>query len=77
MNATPLPAHVRQAGEDIAADLFNANLVSALGPLAQITLTAAEPRNQDLIDAFVAGQLTSVEAIFIAMTRAQVDPQSP
>lgn len=75
MLAQPLPAHVRQAGEDIAADLFNASIVKATGNLGGATAQpATDPRNQDIVDAYLAESLTSVEAIFIAMSRASATP---
>lgn len=77
MKAQPLPAHVRQAGEDIASDLFNATIAKSMADLGGGTAKLpTNPDNQDLIDAHVANRLTSVEAIFIAMTRAAAEVSS-
>ena len=64
---------MRDAGDQIASDLMDANLRSSMNGLggSKNFDVSDFPNNTDLIVKYLDGELTSIEAIYISMERVK------
>lgn len=60
---------VRQAGSDMASQLYDASVQKALGGCMALDFSKYPVENHDLIMAYLNGEMLTVEAIYLCMNR--------